>query len=133
MDAGMKINPFAHHEQALQLRAMRNEILSSNIANADTPNYKARDIDFKSAFAAARSNSHTLRTSHERHLPVGRGQSALADVKYRLPMQPSVDGNTVEVDIEQAQYAENTVRYRASLSFLSSQISGLRFAIKGGD
>jgi flagellar basal-body rod protein FlgB len=133
MNVVMKINPFAHHEQALHLRAMRNEILSSNIANADTPNYKARDIDFRSAFQAASSEVRTLRTSDARHMPVAPGQNALADVQYRLPMQPSVDGNTVEVDIEQAQFAENTVRYRASLSFLSSQISGLRYAIKGGD
>lgn len=129
----MKTNPFAHHEQALQLRALRNELLSANIANADTPGYKARDIDFKDAFDTARAGVTKLRTSDARHLPAGPGQNGLAGTKYRIPMQPSVDGNTVEADIEQAQYAENTVRYRASLAFLSSQISGLRYAIKGGD
>ena len=129
----MKTNPFAHHEKALYLRAMRNEILSSNIANADTPNYKARDIDFKAAFAQVNSTAGSMRTTDARHLSVPPGQNALADVMYRAPMQPTQDGNTVESDIEQAQYAENTVRYRASLQFLSSQITGLRYAIKGGD
>lgn len=129
----MKTNPFAHHETALQLRALRSELLSSNIANVDTPGYKARDIDFKVAFHQAQGDATSLRTTHARHLESAPGQSAAADVKYRLPMQPSVDGNTVEADVEQAQFAENTVRYRASLAFLSSQISGMRYAIKGGD
>jgi len=129
----MKTNPFAHHERALQLRAFRSEVLSSNIANVDTPGYQARDVDFKAAFQTAKMTSTTLRTSDARHLSVPPGGSTLADVKYRVPMQPSVDGNTVEADVEQAQFAENTVRYRASLSFLSAQISGLRYAIKGTD
>jgi len=129
----MKTNPFAHHETALHLRALRSEVLSSNIANGDTPGYQARDIDFQSAFEAARSGSRALRTTDARHLPTAVGDHRLADVSYRVPMQPSVDGNTVEVDYEQAQFADNAVRYRASLAFLGSQISGLRYAIKGGD
>lgn len=129
----MKTNPFAHHETALHLRALRSEVLSSNIANADTPRYQARDIDFRSAFEAARSGSRALRSTDARHLPAAAGDHQLADIKYRVPMQPSVDGNTVEVDYEQAQFADNAVRYRASLEFLGSQISGLRYAIKGGD
>jgi len=129
----MKFNPFAHHEQALHLRAMRNEILASNIANADTPRYKARDIDFQSAFRAARNDTGSLRSTDARHMNAVPGRAAPVDVMYRVPMQPSVDGNTVEVDVEQAQFAENSVRYRASLQFLGSQISSLRYAIKGGD
>ena len=129
----MKTNPFAHHEKALYLRAMRNEILSSNIANADTPNYKARDIDFKTAFSQASSAAGAMRTTDARHMNAAPGQNPLADVMYRTPMQPSQDGNTVEADVEQAKFSENTVRYRASLQFLGSQITGLRYAIKGGD
>lgn len=129
----MKTNPFAHHERALQLRAFRSEVLSSNIANVDTPKYQARDIDFKAAFQNAQGSSATLRTSNARHLSAPPGVNTVADVKYRMPVQPSVDGNTVEADVEQAQFAENTVRYRASLSFLSAQINGLRYAIKGTD
>lgn len=129
----MKINPFAHHETALHLRAMRSEILTSNIANADTPGYKSRDIDFKAAFQSARSEVSILRRTDARHLSGQGSQPVAADVKYRVPMQPSVDGNTVEADVEQAQFSENAVRYRASLRFLSGSISSLRYAIKGGE
>lgn len=129
----MKIDPFAHHQNALQLRALRNEILSSNIANADTPGYKARDIDFKAAFRQVQESPASLRTTDARHLPNPASTAAGTEVMYRLPMQPSVDGNTVEADVEQAQFAENTVRYRATLTFLSGTITGLRYAIKGGE
>ena len=129
----MKTNPFSSHEQALKLRALRTEILSSNIANADTPNYKARDIDFASAYRQAGDNSLRLRTTRAGHQSGTSANGMGADVKYRVPMQPSLDGNTVEADVEQTQFAENTVRYRASLAFLSSRISGMRYAIKGGD
>ena len=129
----MKIDPFAHHQNALQLRALRNEILSSNIANADTPGYKARDIDFKAAFRQVQESPALLKTTRSQHLPNPQSAPAGAEVKYRLPMQPSVDGNTVEADVEQAQFADNTIRYRAQLRFLSGTISGLRYAIKGGE
>lgn len=130
----MEINPFSHHEQALNLRAMRSELLVSNIANADTPNYKARDIDFAAELRAAADGS---RMTMKRTSPLHQDARATADygtnVKYRVPMQPTLDGNTVEADVEQAAFAENTVRYRASLSFLNGQITGLRYAIKGGE
>ena len=129
----MNTNPFSSHEQALYLRASRSKILSSNIANADTPNYKARDIDFASAYREAGGGGLPLRTTRAGHQSRPAGSGFAPDVKYRIPMQPSLDGNTVEADVEQAQFAENTVRYRATLAFLNSRISGLRFAIKGGD
>ena len=129
----MKTNPFSNHERALNLRALRTEILSSNIANADTPNYKARDIDFATAYRQAGDNRLGLRTTRAAHLPGTTANGLGADVKYRVPVQSSLDGNTVEADVEQAQFAANTVRYRASLAFLSSQVTGLRYAIKGGD
>jgi len=129
----MKIQSFALHEQALKLRALRNEVLSSNIANADTPGYKARDVDFGSALKAATEGSRLgLRTTSAGHQsPVSATFGA--DVKYRVPTQPTLDGNTVQTDVEQAAFAENAVQYRASLAFVSSAISGLRYAIKGGD
>lgn len=128
----MKIDPFANHAQALQLRAMRNEVLASNIANADTPNYKARDIDFASAMAAQRSGQLALQRTSDKHLDVsGKAMDRQPSLAYRIPSQPSVDGNTVETDIEQAAYAENVVGYQASLSFINHKIRGLQTAIKG--
>ena len=129
----MKINPFMHHERALQLRELRTEILSSNIANADTPNYKARDIDFARELSSAATGQTSLRRTQQGHMSAQPGGQAAAQSLYRVPMQPTLDGNTVEVDVEQAQFAENVVRYRASLTFLDGQIRGLRYAIKGGD
>jgi len=133
MTIAMKVNPFSHHERALGLRAMRNEILSSNIANADTPNYKARDIDFASALRHAGAGQVSMRSTNKLHQAGATTSMPGVDVKYRVPMQSSLDGNTVETDVEQAQFAENAVRYRASLSFLNGQIMGLRYAIRGGD
>lgn len=129
----MNINPFSYHEQALRLRALRSEILSSNIANADTPNYKARDIDFAEAMRNVNSTQVTMRKTNPLHQSPLTTNRAGAEVKYRVPMQSTLDGNTVETDVEQAQFAENTVRYRASLTFLNGQINGLRYAIRGGE
>ena len=129
----MELNPFAQHEMALQLRAQRNEVLSSNIANADTPNYKARDLDFQGALQMAQGKTLTLRRTNEQHLDGWQTSGLGADVKYRVPMQPTLDGNTVETDVEQAAFAENAVQYRASLAFLNGTIRTLKFAIRGSD
>lgn len=129
----MDINPFSHHERALGLRALRSEILSSNIANADTPNYKARDIDFAEAMRNVKSTQVTMRKTNPLHQSPLTTNRLAAEVKYRVPMQSTLDGNTVETDVEQALFAENTVRYRASLTFLNGQINGLRYAIRGGE
>jgi flagellar basal-body rod protein FlgB len=129
----MKLQPFAHHEQALQLRALRNRVLSSNIANADTPNYKARDVDFGTALANARGSQLSLTKTSELHHNTWGTNDAGGTVKYRIPMQSTLDGNTVETDVEQAAFAENAVQYRATLAFLDGQIRTLRYAIKGGD
>lgn len=129
----MKINPFAIHEQALKLRALRNQILSSNIANADTPNYKARDIDFGTSLKRAKGGELSLTKTNELHQQARNTNRLNASVKYRIPTQPTLDGNTVETDVEQAAFAENAVRYRATLAFLDGQIRTLRFALKGGD
>ncbi len=129
----MKIPGFALHEQALKLRALRNEVLSSNIANADTPNYKARDIDFAAALRQASASQPALKATAPGHLQPAGTHATGADVRYRVPTQPSLDGNTVQSDVEQAAFAENAVQYRASLQFLGGTISRLRYAIKGGE
>ncbi|MBT8085189.1 MAG: flagellar basal body rod protein FlgB [Woeseia sp.] len=129
----MKIQAFATHEQALKFRALRNEVLSSNIANADTPNYKARDIDFQTALKNATGAQLSLRSTHELHAQPANSFSTGTDVQYRVPTQPTLDGNTVQTDVEQAAFAENAVQYRASLTFLNGSISTLRYALKGSD
>lgn len=129
----MKTNLFATHEQALKFRALRNQVLSSNIANADTPNYKARDIDFGSALKNAQGSALPMAKTSELHQSSWNTNRIGAAVKYRMPMQPTLDGNTVETDVEQAAFAENAVQYRATLTFLDGQIRTLRYALKGGD
>lgn len=130
----MNIKPFANHAQALALRAQRNEVLASNIANADTPGYKARDFDFSAAMRTETAAGIKMATTHRQHIDVnGTQPDTRTALAYRIPTQPSVDGNTVEADIEQAAYAENVVGYQASLSFLNRKIAGLQLAIRGGN
>ena len=129
----MKLQPFAHHEQALKFRALRNQVLSSNIANADTPNYKARDVDFSSVMKGVNSSQLSMTRTSDLHQSAGSSENFGATIKYRIPSQPTLDGNTVETDVEQAAFAENAVQYRATLAFLDGQIRGLRYALKGGD
>ena len=122
------------HAQALNLRSQRTEVLAANMANADTPGYRARDIDFKSALAAAgnaQSAGH-MKTTQTGHISTAslNGTSA-GELKYRTPLAPSLDGNTVDTQLEQAAFAENSVRYQATLSFLSSKFRGLMTAITG--
>lgn len=122
----------ASHERALSLRAARSEILAANIANADTPNYKARDFDFAKVFAGtlARPALGLARTDTH-HLASGAPREAPAWVQYRNPVQPSIDGNTVELDAEVGRFSENAMRYQASLTFTTMKIRGLFSAIQG--
>jgi flagellar basal-body rod protein FlgB len=129
----MKIQQFAPHVQALRVHELRNEVLASNIANADTPNYKARDIDFSAALRGAQDGQLQLArtsTGHSDAPSINRGGIS---TEYRVPTQPSLDGNTVETDVEQAAFAENALQYRAALTFLNGQIRTLHLAIKGSD
>lgn len=124
------------HAQALNLRSQRTELLAANLANADTPGYRARDIDFKSAMAQASGSSRTpvvqLQTTSAGHIgPKLVNGAAAPELKYRTPLAPSLDGNTVDAQLEQAAFAENTVRYQATLSFLSAKFRGLLTAITG--
>lgn len=122
------------HATALPLRSQRTEVLAANLANADTPGYRARDIDFKSALAAVDSKNGPVRLTTTRSGHIGGSDSNGAvspELKYRTPLAPSLDGNTVDSQLEQAAFAENTVRYQATLSFLSSKFRGLMTAITG--
>jgi flagellar basal-body rod protein FlgB len=125
------------HAAALKLRSQRTEVLAANLANADTPGYRARDIDFKSALAAAsgpmnqRGSVH-LATTGAGHIGAATANGTPApELKYRVPLAPSLDGNTVDGQLEQAAFAENTVRYQATLSFVSSKFRALMTAITG--
>lgn len=129
----MDIPALTQFEQALKFRALRNQVLSANIANADTPNYKARDVDFGSAMNSARHASIDMTQTSDLHKKAWGQSSDGMQTLYRMPHQSTLDGNTVEMDVEQGKFAENALQYRASLSFLDGSIRGLRFAIKGGD
>ncbi len=124
---------FAFQEKALGLRAHRQQVLAGNIANADTPNYQARDFDFSTALQGAvagrRGGDLSLARTSARHLTTGGGQPA-ARLMYRVPTQNSADGNTVEMDVERAQFAENAVQYEAGLSFITHQIKLLNAALQ---
>jgi flagellar basal-body rod protein FlgB len=119
------------HPQALVLREKRSEILATNLANADTPDYKARDLDFKSILQSSltSSSSHLERTQAS-HLAPSNAMLG-GELLYRNPTQASLDGNTVEEHVEQAKYAQNAVQYQASLEFINSKFSGLMTAIRG--
>ena len=117
------------HASALHLRSRRNEMLASNIANAATPNFKARDIDFDTELKRINKigNVETTNSSHFSSIQKRIGKDSV----YRLPIHPSLDGNTVEMAVEQMQFSENVMRYQTTLSFLNNKIAGLRSAIKG--
>jgi len=103
------------HADALKLRSQRTELLAKNLANADTPGYKAQDMDFNAALSSVQKT----------------GTVAPSAVKYRVPLAPALDGNTVDVQMEQAAFADNAVRYQATLSFLSARFRNLMTAITG--
>ncbi len=115
---------------ALSLRGKRMEILGSNIANAATPNFKARDIDFASEYKQAVGVGGELATTNIKHASLGTAAVG-NDALYRLPVSPSLDGNTVELHVEQVQFSENAVRYEMSLQFLADRMRGLRSALRG--
>lgn len=121
------------HADALRVRAQRTEVLARNLANADTPGYQARDIDFREALAAAGGAEKpvTLAKTDARHIGGAGNPTEPPGLKYRVPLAPSVDGNTVDVQLEQAAFAENAVRFQATLTFLSSRFRGLLTAITG--
>jgi flagellar basal-body rod protein FlgB len=129
---------FGIHQQGVRLRAQRAELLASNLANADTPNYKARDIDFKQVLQQTETaaSAANMRTTNAKHLQSNGfdnvfGNGMNAELMYRNPLQPSVDGNTVDTQHEKSQFIQNAVQYQVSLSFLSGKIKSLMTALKG--
>lgn len=126
-------NALGIHESALKFRSERASVLANNLANVDTPNYKARDIDFKQAMSQQLSNrsSFSAQTTHARHLDASSISSNEGDMLYRIPQQPSIDGNTVEDQIEHAEYMKNALAFQSSFQLLNSKFQGLRSAIRG--
>ncbi len=122
---------FGIHEEALRLRARRSEVLASNLANADTPGYKARDFDFKAMLRNEVQKPVRLASTHPGHIRNDQGLVASTQMAYRIPQQSSLDGNTVEIEREQTEFSANAMRYQASLRFLDGRIKGLLTAIKG--
>lgn len=120
-------NIFGVHENAMQLRQRRIALLGENIANADTPNYKAKDLDFKALMNNERSMS--TRRTHDMHIDhAGGSKNGLI---YRVPNNPAADGNTVELNFQQAEFGKESARYTATLQFLENRIGGVRRALRG--
>jgi flagellar basal-body rod protein FlgB len=119
---------FGIHEKALSVRSQRMEVLARNIANADTPNYKAQDVDFKAMLQDVKTEY--LNATNEKHYA---GIQDMPDdgMRYRIPYNSSFDGNTVEISLEQAQFGKAAGDYQATLQFLENRIGGIRKALKG--
>lgn len=122
------------HETALNLQARRADLLSANLANSDTPGYKARDIDFRAALRNAQETgsrgARPMFATHQRHLQPENTMFG-AQVMYRQPLQPSLDGNTVESEVEMGQFSENAMRYMFSLRIVGGRLQKLITAFKG--
>jgi flagellar basal-body rod protein FlgB len=119
---------FSLNEKSLNVRAQRMELLSRNIANADTPHFKAQDIDFKSIMKSASEGA--VVTTNANHLTEAPDQTS-DGVKYRIPYNVSFDGNTVELPVEQAKFGQYAADYQTTLSILENRISGIRKALRG--
>jgi len=123
---------FGLHPQNINVRAQNAEVIASNIANADTPGYKAKGMDFKAALALAASKQQSgMSKTHEKHFDVRTEMNN--GIEYRVPNQPDTgDGNTVDAQMERNLYLENSMKYQASIQFLNGKIKGLKKAISGG-
>jgi flagellar basal-body rod protein FlgB len=125
---------FRFYQDAANLRAHRQQLIASNIANADTPHFKARDIDFKTMLEGASTGAGTTRliTTAPSHIGLpAAGNLSGQSLLYRAAVQGSVDGNTVDMDVERNQFADNAIHYEANLTFISDQIKLMRAAIQG--
>jgi flagellar basal-body rod protein FlgB len=125
---------FGVHQQAMMVRSKRAELIANNLANADTPNFQARDIDFKEVLhqTQEKDDAGHLVTTHSGHISTGAQVGDLnADIMYRIPMQPSIDGNTVDTQMEKSNFTENAIQYQASVQFLGDKIKALKTALKG--
>ena len=120
---------FGIHERALDMRSQRMEVISRNIANVDTPHYKAQDIDFKKVLDDTQSDRR-LASTHSAHIESAEPLSQ-AERVFTIPFNTALDGNTVEMSVEQAKYGKAAAQYQATLRFLESDISGIRKALRG--
>lgn len=125
------------YQSALGLRQQRQQVLAANIANADTPNFKARDFDFTSALQEAMGSGGNMRLpdtqlalTSTRHIPAKAVTPDPAQLLYRQPLQPSMDGNTVDMDVERVQFADNTMRYQSDLTIISARIKTMMAALQ---
>jgi len=126
-------NALGIHESALKVRSSRAAVLANNLANIDTPNFKAQDIDFKGALRGQvqmNKQRMDMATTHGGHR-AGSSMVSTGDELYRIPQQPSIDGNTVEEHVEHAQYMENAMAFQASFTILNGRFKGLQTAIRG--
>ncbi|CAM5190667.1 Flagellar basal body rod protein FlgB OS=Castellaniella defragrans OX=75697 GN=HNR28_000425 PE=3 SV=1 [Castellaniella defragrans] len=129
---------FDFYQKALALRQQRQDILATNIANADTPNYKARDMDFSATLRQAvgegggslRLPDTSLTLTSARHIPAQAHTTVPGQELYRVPLQPSLDGNTVSMDVERVQFADNTMRYQSDLQVLNQRIKTMLSALQ---
>lgn len=121
---------FSLHDQVLQVQSRRMELIASNLANTDTPNYKARDIDFRKALSQVGNSVGGDMVSTDRDHIAKTGTGGSAGAEFRIPLQPAMDGNTVDSNIEKTALAEASMRYESTLTFLSRKIEGLRSAMR---
>ncbi len=121
-------NALGVHAQALGLRSKRMEVLARNIANADTPHYKAKDIDFRSVLKQSREDA--LNSTHNLHMKIAMEEDSGGE-KYRVPFNASFDGNTVEMNVEQAKFGQVAADYQTTLNILENRVSGIRRALRG--
>ena len=121
-------NALGIHAQALGLRSKRMEVLARNIANADTPHYKAKDIDFRSVLKQSREDA--LNSTHNMHMKIAMEEDSSGE-KYRVPFNASFDGNTVEMNVEQAKFGQVAADYQTTLNILENRVSGIRRALRG--
>ena len=130
---------FRFQQEALNLRAQRQEILAANIANADTPGYQARDVDFSSELkkvmerGRAENSGVSLALTSSRHIPAQAISTPSVDLLYRIPDQPALDGNSVDMERERTQFADNSLQYQTGLTLLGSQIKGMMTVLQGGN
>ena len=121
-------NALGVHAQALGLRSKRMEVLARNIANADTPHYKAKDIDFRSVLKQTREDA--LNTTSRSHMAIPREENEAGE-KFRVPFNAAFDGNTVELNVEQAKFGQIAADYQTTLNILENRVSGIRRALRG--
>jgi len=121
-------NALGIHAQALGLRSKRMEVLARNIANADTPHFKAKDIDFRSVLKQSREDA--LNSTHNLHMKIAMEEDSSGE-KYRVPFNASFDGNTVEMNVEQAKFGQVAADYQTTLNILENRVSGIRRALRG--